>query len=284
MEMSEKSISLDGLNVHYLEAGEGRPRTLLLIHGGVGDARLHWEPAIAALADDFHVLAPDLPGFGKSDALPKMQTGAMLAWIKNFLEKQQVEQAVVIGNSLGGLLARLFAAANPQYVPALILMNGGGVPDLPSFFRILERIPGISHGIFYLLGKTATSPTTLKDMFHDQALLTEDFLKQAKAAGNGYAQMMRMYVRSPIPEAQTPMVPTLILWGANDKVATLKDAEAIKLSIPGSILTEIKDCGHMPQIETMDVFVWQVNTFLENLSRHTQSNHPGAKMLPNIPS
>jgi pimeloyl-ACP methyl ester carboxylesterase len=283
MEISEKTVSLDGLNIHFLEAGEGRQRTLLLIHGGIGDARLHWEASIPALAEDFHVLAPDLPGFGKSDPLPRMYTQAMLNWIKAFLDKQEIEQAVVIGNSLGGLLARLFAAGNPKYVPAVILINGGGVPDLPPFFKILERIPGVSHGIFYMLGKTATSPATLKEMFHAQELLTEDFLKQIKDASGGYARMMRMYVGSPMPEAQNPLVPTLILWGANDKLATLKDAEAIKASIPGSTLTDIKDCGHMPQIETMDVFVWQVNTFLEKLSRPTSSNRPGAKMLPNIP-
>jgi pimeloyl-ACP methyl ester carboxylesterase len=283
MEITEKSAQINGLHVHFWEAGEGHPRTLLLIHGGVGDARLHWEPSIEALAEDYHVLAPDLPGFGKSDVLPKMQTDAMLQWIKNFLNNQEIEQAVVIGNSMGALLVRLFAAGNPQYVPAVILANGGGVPDLPPIFRILERIPGVSQGIFYLFGKSATSPSTLKDMFHAKELLTEDFMQHAKEAAPGYARLMRMFVGSPMPKAQSPLVPTLILWGANDQLATLKDGEAIKASIPGATLTEITECGHMPQLETMDVFVWQINTFLEKLSRPTQPNRPGAGMLPNLP-
>jgi 2-hydroxy-6-oxonona-2,4-dienedioate hydrolase len=283
MEISEKSAQINGLNVHFWEAGEGRPRTLLLIHGGIGDARLHWEPSIDALAEDFHVLAPDLPGFGKSDPLPKMQTDAMLQWIKKFLDNQGIEQAVVIGNSLGALLVRLFAAGNPQYVPAVILANGGGVPDLPPAFRILERIPGVSQAIFYMFGKSATSPATLKDMFYTKELLTEEFVQHAKNAAPGYARLMRMFVGSPMPKAQSPLVPTLILWGANDQLATLKDGEAIKASIPGATLTEITECGHMPQLETMDVFVWQVNTFLEKLSRPTQPNRPSAGMLPNLP-
>jgi len=283
MEISEKSIGLDGLNVNFLEAGEGHPRTLLLIHGGFGDARLHWEAAITPLAEDFHIFAPDLPGFGKSDVLPNMKTDALLHWIKIFLDKQNIDQAVLIGNSLGALLVRLFAAANPKYVPAVILANGGGVPDLPGIFRTLERIPGISQGIFYLFGKIATSPGTLKGIFHSPVLLSEDFLKQAKAAGGGYARLIRLLVGSPMPTAQAPLVPTLILWGANDQIATLKDAEAIKASIPGAVLTEIADCGHMPQLETMDVFVWQVNTFLEKLSRPTQPNRSGARILPDLP-
>jgi pimeloyl-ACP methyl ester carboxylesterase len=184
---------------------------------------------------------------------------------------------------MGALLVRLFAAANPQYVPAVILVNGGGVPDLPPVFRILEKIPGVSQGIFYLFGKSATSPTTLQDMIHAKELLTPEFTEKAKNAASGYARLMRMFVSSPMPEARSPLVPTLILWGADDKVARLKDGEAVKASIPGATLTEIKDCGHMPQLETMDVFVWQVNTFLEKLSRPTQPNRKGAGMLPNLP-
>jgi pimeloyl-ACP methyl ester carboxylesterase len=283
MEIAEKSTQINGLNVRFLETGEGKARTILLIHGGIGDARLHWEAVMTALGEDFHVLAPDLPGFGQSAALPRMRTEAMIQWIKSFMSNQNIEQAVVIGNSLGALLVRLFAANNPQLVPAVILVNGGGVPDLPGFFKVLERIPGISQIIFSIFGNVATSPTTLKTMFHNQEFLTEDFLKQAKSAGGGYARLMRMFVSNPMPKNQTPPVPTLILWGANDQLATVKDAEAIKASLPGSTLTEITDCGHMPQIETMDVFVWQINTFLDKLSRPTQQRRPGAGMLPNIP-
>jgi len=114
-------------------------------------------------------------------------------------------------------------------------------------------------------------------------VLTDDFLKEVKSAAGGYARLMRMVVSSPMPKAQAPLVPTLILWGANDRVATLKEAEAIKASIPGAVLTEIADCGHMPQLETMDVFVWQINTFLEKLSRPTQPRRSGAKILPDLP-
>src|SRR5690349_19095174 len=197
MEITEKSAQINGLNVHFWEAGEAHARTLLLIHGGIGDARLHWEPSIEALAEHFLVLAPDLPGFGKSDVLPKMQTDVMLQWIKKFLDNQGIEQAVVIGNSLGALLVRLFAAGNPQYVPAVILANGGGVPDLPPAFRILERIPGVSQGIFYLFGKSATSPATLKDMFHSKEFLTEPFMEQVKSNAPRYARLIRMFVGSP---------------------------------------------------------------------------------------
>jgi 2-hydroxy-6-oxonona-2,4-dienedioate hydrolase len=284
MASEEKIVKINGLNVRFLEAGTANQRALLLVHGGIGDARLHWEPAIGALADDYHVLAPDLPGFGKSDLLPHMQTEAIVQWIKAFLDSQDIQQAVVIGNSFGGLLARLFAATYPAHVPALIMLNGGGVPDMPGFLRAMERVPGIGQGIFYLFGNIGTSAGTLKRMVHDQTLLTDQFLKEVKAARGGYSRLMRTLIGSPMPKAQTPIVPTLILWGADDQIATVKDGEAIKSSIPGAVLTEIKDCGHMPQLETMDVFIWQVNTFLEKLSKASAAARSGPGILPTLPS
>ncbi len=148
----------------------------------------------------------------------------------------------------------------------------------------LERIPGISNAIFYFLGNVGTSPNTVKRMFHDQDLLTDEFLKQIRAGRKGFTRMMRMLISSSMPKARSPLMPTLILWGADDQIATMSDAEAIKNSIPGAVLTEVADCGHMPQLETPDVFIWQVNTFLEKLSRPAKSNLPGPGILPTLPS
>jgi pimeloyl-ACP methyl ester carboxylesterase len=285
MTLNEKTVRIHDLNVNFLEDGQDNQRALLLIHGGIGSARQHWGVIMPTLAeDDFRVFAPDLPGFGKSDSLPKMRTSEMINWIKDFLDYHEIEQAVVVGNSFGGLLARLFAAAYPARVPALILLNGGGVPDMPGFMRILERIPGISTILFSLFGNIGTSPNTLKRMLHHQELLTDNFLREARAAKSGYSRLLRMFIGSPMPAEQVPIVPTLILWGTDDQMALLPEAEAIKDSIPGATLTEIKDCGHMPQLETSDVFIWQVNTFLEKLSRPIRGQQSSPGILPTLPS
>ena len=77
------------------------------------------------------------------------------------------------------------------------------------------------------------------------------------------------------------MVPTLILWGANDGFTPLAEGKAVKDSKPGAELVEIADCGHMPQLETPDVFAWQLETFLTKLSRPSTSKREGAKILRN---
>ncbi len=280
MNASEKTVLVDGLRVRYWEAGNESAKTLLLLHGGLGDARFHWEASIGGLAENFRVLAPDLPGFGGSQALPHNRTETMLHWIKAFLHTLRVDQAVVVGNSFGALLARLFAANSPTYVPAVILVNGGGVPDIPNAFRVLERIPLVSPLLFGSLGKRATSEATLKEMITVAEVLTPEFVAQVAQAAPGYTRFMRMLVSSPMPATQNPIVPTLILWGTNDQVALLSDGKAIQASIAGSQLVEIADCGHMPQIETSDVFIWQVNTFLDKLSRPTKPTS-GPSLLSN---
>lgn len=283
MATTEQTISLDGLKVHFLEDGQGQGRTLLLIHSGIGDAKLHWLPALSILAEQYHVLAPDLPGYGGSDPLPQRRTDVLLHWIKSFLDYQEVEQAVCVGNSLGGLFARLFAAANPRYVPAVILVNGGSVPDLPGALRAAERIPLVSNFIFSRLGNVATSPETLRQQIHASGVLSESFLQEVRSYAPAFAATMRMLVGSPLPQTQTPLVPTLILWGTEDRFTPLTEAEAIKASIPGSVLTEIAECGHMPQLEAPDVFAWQITTFLERLHRPPSPPRSSPKTLRNHP-
>ncbi|NWG16566.1 MAG: alpha/beta hydrolase [Chloroflexi bacterium] len=283
MAFEAKTVVVDGLTVSYWEGGQGNGRTLLLIHGGLGDASLHWGPVAPLLTEEFHILAPDLPGFGGSQPLAVRRTNALMHWLTSFLNALGIEQAVVVGNSLGGLIARLFAANSPQLVPAVILLNGGAVPDFPPMMRLLERVPGLSHLLFSQITRASLNPTSLRAMLRVENILTDDFMRGARAAAPGFSRLLRMIVASPLPQQQTPLVPTLILWGTNDQVATLAGAESIKNSIPGAVLTEIADCGHMPQLETPDVFVWQVSNFLQKLSRPQRDDLPGAGMLPPYP-
>jgi len=274
-------VQVDGLKVHYWEAGDPQGKALLLVHGGIGDAALHWDAVMPMLGENFRVLAPDLPGYGGSDSLPVMRTDVVLHWLKAFLDVMRVEQAVIVGNAFGGLIARLFAASSPQYVPAVILVNGGGVPDLPALLKLVQRIPALRTLVFSQFGKMATGKGMLKRMIHLETVLTDSFFQQAQLAAPAFAAMMQMLVSSGIPSTQTPLVPTLILWGVNDTFTPLHEGAAVKASIPGATLVEVSDCGHMPQLEAPDVFTWQVNTFLEKLARPPSSSRSGPKMLRN---
>lgn len=279
MNVSEKTITVKGLPVHYWEAGEDNERTLLLIHGAVGDANLHWKEVILPLAENYRVVAPDLPGYGGSAALPETSASALIEWLLGFFDAIELEQAVIISNSIGALPARLFAAAYPVRTTALVLINGGALPNAPSWLPTLARLPILSQFVSGMFGRMTNSRRSLERMIFVKDVLTDEFVQNVqKNAANGANLMLGMLLY-PLPEERTPHVPTLLLWGTNDEMTPLSDAEALKKDIPGAQLSAVADCGAMPQLEASDVFVYQVNYYLDRLSRPPKSDLPGAGML-----
>lgn len=164
----EKTITLNSTQTHYLEAGDEQGKALLLLHG-LGTAKLNWEPAIPLLVEHYHIIAPDMPGFGASAAVSHLQD--LNQWLKALLDTLNIQQAVVVGSSIGGLVARLFAAGEPQLAPALILVNGGAVPSLPPIARMIANAPILGD---YLFGKTPTSAGTVNRMVHVKSVKTPD--------------------------------------------------------------------------------------------------------------
>jgi pimeloyl-ACP methyl ester carboxylesterase len=114
MAISERLIKVDGRAAHYYEDGESHREAVILLHGGFGDAWLHWAGVMPMFAEEYRVVALDLPGYGYSDPLPTSSIGSLVDWLGQVMVKMNLEQAILIGNSFGGLIARLFAAQYPQ--------------------------------------------------------------------------------------------------------------------------------------------------------------------------
>ncbi len=279
MTLQEKTTTVNGQTVHYWEAGAELPRALLLLHGGMGDAKLHWASCMPLLAEEFRTIAPDLPGFGGSAPLSSLSIENLLAWIKGFIDHLGLEQMALIGNDFGALLARLFGAAYPLYAPALVLVNGGSIPNIPPMLRTLARTSLVGDVLFYLLARSTLAPAQLKRMIHAKEVLTDDFKTQVRASVPAFAHMMRLWASDPIPEKRKPPLPTLLLWGAEDPIAPLDEAERIKSAIPGAVVSPIAECGHMPQLEASEVFAWQVTQFLNDPGRAAKTELPGVGLL-----
>lgn len=279
MTLDETTLSVAGLPVHYLEGGSQNGRALVLLHGGIGDAAANWREVLAPLAQDYHVIAPDLPGFGGSAALPEMTFDACVEWLQALLDALNVREAVIVGSFIGALIARLFAAAKPQYVPGLILVNGGMMPSLPPLIQQIVHLPVIGSATFGLIGWWMRSRRALDRMIYNKAVLTDDFRQAWQAGAPAFVDLVRVLFFSPRPAARIPPVPTLLLWGANDPTMTPSDAEQLKQIIPGAKLTQIADCGSLPQLEASDAFVFQVTMFLEQLTRPTLPPKRGVGML-----
>lgn len=264
----EKRITADDLAVQVYTAGEGNPRALLLLHGEVGDASLHWSPSASFLAEEYYVIAPNLPGYGESALLREPTLAALVHWLKALLDALNVEQAAVVGNSFGGLAARLFAAVHPQSVPALILVNGGVLPrPISSLARLLARLPIIGDMGFNSASRAMLTPKALGWMLQNPAGLTDSFLEQVKATASGLAWTLRVSGTSPIPEQNIPPLPTLLLWGADDPVLSQQDAARLQSELPGAQLALIESTKHSPHLDEPDVFAFQVGQYLDRLNR-----------------
>jgi pimeloyl-ACP methyl ester carboxylesterase len=100
-----------------------------------------------------------------------------------------------------------------------------------------------------------------------------------RANASGFAQLMRAALFTAIPEKQTPLVPTLLLWGMNDPVMTPAHAAQLQKEIPGALFSPIADCGHMPHLEATDPFLFQITTFLDRITRPVTPVLPGVGLL-----
>ena len=125
--ITEKMIDLDGCVLHALESGPPQGRTAVLLHGMKFQAETWRElGTLTVLANlGLHVLAVDMPGFGKSEA-SALSPGDVLA---RLYRKQEVEQAVLVGPSMGGRIAMEFAIAHPHKISGLVLVGPVGVAE-----------------------------------------------------------------------------------------------------------------------------------------------------------
>jgi pimeloyl-ACP methyl ester carboxylesterase len=208
-----------------------------------------------------------------------MRTQSLLAWLERLLAALDVPQAVLIGSSLGALLARLYAASQPERVRALVLVNGGTLPSVPPAMRRVARQPIVGRAVFHLVARSTLTPVELRRAVKSPSVLSADFLAQARVSAGAFSELMRAFAAGDLPPQRTPAQSTLLLWGADDQVNTLAEAERIKNAIPGAALIPVSDCGLLPQHEAPDVFVWQITRFLTNLDRPARPDLPGVSLL-----
>lgn len=276
MAIETHKSDINGQGIQYYEDGVHHGRSVLLIHGGIGDAKQNWYNMIPTLAEDYHILAPDLPGFGGSDNLPNhSDLSDITAWIIAFLELQGIDQVAVIGTGFGALIARLLAAQYPQSVAAIVLMNGGFVPAVPAWAKIAMGLPVVGTVFTNFLARIATSEDGLKDMIHHPEVITPELIENVNANISGYASLMRMTATQPLPTKNKPMVSTLILWGEADKSTSVVEGNKLKAFLGNVPFVEIEGCGHLPHIEESDIFEWQVKNFLAKNDPTKRSAIPG---------
>jgi pimeloyl-ACP methyl ester carboxylesterase len=251
--MQPLDLVLSGQKLRVWKGGSGR--CLLLLHAAWGGAELSWDRVWNELAHSFTVIAPDLPGFGRSGSLETPSLEGMAARLSEMLDALQIDRVIVAGNSFGAGLALRFAGDQPLVVSQVILVNGGYMPVIPAAMKKLAALPMLDPCLRSLVRMINFSPWALKRAFADPVGLPTGFLDSIARNAPAYSRTSYDIVMNMTRPLTRPAAPVTLLWGARDGLATLKQAEMIRKAMPDAGLVTIDGAGHMPQVERPEAFV-----------------------------
>jgi pimeloyl-ACP methyl ester carboxylesterase len=256
-----KETTVFGQKIHYVEAGSGP--NVILLHG-LGGSSQGWQFNIGPLAEKFHVYVPDQIGFGKSDKpLVNYRIRTYVDFLDQFCKQLKIERATLVGNSMGGWIAAAFTAAFPDRVDKLVLVDAAGYAPPKDF----------DTRIFFALNPTTRDAmkVLVSKVFYNKAFQTDDMIDAAiaarLAAGDGFTikSITESIIRGEDfldDTVKTIKRPTLIVWGREDGLTPVSDAERFHKDIAGSKLVVFDQCAHVPNLEKPGEFNAAVIKFL----------------------
>ena len=254
MDVRESSETINGCRIRLMRGGSGPP--LLFLHDASGAG--NWAPFMAALARHHDVIVPEHPGFGGSDTPAWLDNVGDLAYFYlDLLDAFDLNRVHLVGTSIGGWIAAELAVRSTTRLASLVLSAPAGI-----------HIRGLKKGDIFLWSREES----LRNLFHDQAL-AEAAIDNEPTEDEQVTQMKNRLIMAKLawqPRLYNPdlikwlhriNVPTLILWGDDDKVIPPGYGPAFAKAIPGARLETIAKSGHLPQIEQSDQWAGRVVAF-----------------------
>lgn len=257
-------ISLHDHDVAYRMAGHGDD-AILLIHGMAGSSDT-WRRVMPALARDHIVVAPDLPGHGRSaKSRGDYSLGAAANALRDLLLGLDVDRVTVVGQSLGGGVAMQLAYQHPDLCERLVLVSAGGLGrEVNPLLRLLSlpgagavlgvaapwfiRDPG--NAVRRWLGDRGIRADRLDEMWRAYDSLGDPetrsaFLRTLRSVidfgGQAVSAEDRLYL--------TDAMPTMVIWGDADAIIPVSHAEHARVAMPGARVEILEGVGHFPQVE-----------------------------------
>lgn len=259
----EKSVTVFGAKINYVELGDASKPKVILLHG-LGGSLGNWATNTAALAANYHVFALDQVGFGKSDKpFMKYRVAMYVDFLDKFMSELKIEKASLVGNSMGGWVAGLMAIKYPNRVEKIVLADAAGiVPANYSEADVYQLNNSTRDEIRANLKRIFATPAlqnneALVDQFLTQRVMTND-----GGTTNALIESIKRkedFLNGRLGEIKKP---TLIIWGKQDGLLPVADAYTFNKGIAGSELIVFDGCGHVPQFEKALDFNKAVLAFL----------------------
>jgi pimeloyl-ACP methyl ester carboxylesterase len=264
--------------IHILETGAGEP--LLMLHGGNSFSAL-WEPLLTQLKSHFHLIAPDRFNCGLSDVIDYKKLDLYqhaIEFMDTLFEHYGYSCVNIIGNSLGGYWAMLYALQKPERVKNIILIGAPGGTQAPPQILRLASIPILNQILFFIL---MNKPHATEDLFRralvaDINHLPHDIFKlmhlglRLPGAQRAWLDILEMtctvknikpefWMFDKLPQIQQK---TLVLWGNKDVFGDPTQAQAVTDALPQGQLELIDNAGHMPWLDQGQQCADLIKTFL----------------------
>jgi pimeloyl-ACP methyl ester carboxylesterase len=264
-----KFIDIAGVRAHVRDQGNPDGIPLVLIHGAGGSLHL-WEGWVRELGSQARLISVDLPGHGLTGAWPRAEytVEAYADFIEVLVNTLNLDRFVLAGHSLGGGVAWTFAATRPDRVSQIILIDAAGENHEAAWPTRLARLPVVGDiGINFKPEQWVRRK--LSEAYADPAMVTAERVRRTaelqRFPGNREASLQRARTQEPLDPAplRSLAVPTLILWGAQDRWVPVADAYQFQNDIKGAKLEVFEKLGHDPMEEDPKTTAVVVAAFLK---------------------
>ncbi|MFC7373227.1 alpha/beta fold hydrolase [Fictibacillus iocasae] len=277
-------VTVNGVNLHYElyeNKADRNAETIILIHGFLSST-LSFRKLIPLLTEKYHVYALDLPGFGQSEKsrtfVYKLSNYGEL--IIDFMEKLAINQAILIGHSMGGQVSLHAAKHCPKKIKRLILLGCCGYVKRASRSVICcSYIPFFSWGMkTWVLRKNVKE--NLLAVLHDSKLVTKELIEgyRKPLTEEGFFHSLIRLLRQregdmERKDLQSIQTPVLMIWGREDKVMPVKTGYRLQHDLPDAKLIVYDDCGHLLMEERPEDIVRETVSFI-NGDQHVPYSEP----------
>ena len=266
-------IDIDGVRMHYQEAGSVNDPAMVLIHG-FASSTLVWSKVFLELANaGFRVIAPDMLGYGYSGKPRNGQytIAGQASVLNQLLEKLHIRRATIVGSSYGGAVAATCALDYPKRVEKLVLV-GAVSNNRPLEYKLMKLFgaPVVGDVVSPLLiGSRRLLRMRMKKVYDRHSWVLDERRVDARHQTLRAAATQRAIIRTVrrwdaeriSHDAHLIKQPTLLLWGENDIDIPLADGEYLHSEITGSRLIVFLNCGHLPHEEYPEAFTKVVSDF-----------------------
>lgn len=267
---------IDNINIYYERYNTETEETIVLLHGFLSSS-FCYRKLIPLLQKKYHIVAIDLPPFGKSDKTTSFSYSYqnLATIVLKLLKQLQIDHPVLVGHSMGGQIALFAAKQAPQQIKKLILLGSSGY--LPRLKKPLALLTYLPFSTIYLRSRLQKQGVhhNLKVCVSDPSVIDEEMIRGYETPFDDLLifPSIKKLARDREGDLQADELkqiktPTLLIWGAQDKVVPLEKGQQLHNDLAHSTLTVYKDAGHLIPEEKPEQVTRDIIQFMSTEREH----------------